>query len=165
MTVRTGRRGRRLARATWLALLLPAALLAGAWGSQLIGGLHPCEMCHWQRWPHYAALPLAVLAILVPGLRRPLTLLAALAIAASGVIGVMHAGVEYGWWEGFTACTSPFGADGGGDMLATILAAPVIRCDVPQWSLLGISLAGYNAILSLGGALVIAWMALKRERA
>ena len=164
MTVRTGRRGRRLARAAWLALLLPAALLAGAWGSQLIGGLHPCEMCHWQRWPHYAALPLAVLAILVPGLRRPLTLLAALAIAASGVIGVMHAGVEYGWWEGFTACTSPFGAEGG-DMLATILAAPVIRCDVPQWSLLGISLAGYNAILSLGGALVIAWMALKRERA
>ena len=44
----------RLARA--LALLLPAALLAGAWGSQLLGGLYPCEMCHWQRWPHYAAL-------------------------------------------------------------------------------------------------------------
>ena len=165
VTVRVGRRDHRLARAAWLALLLPAALLAGAWGSQLIGGLVPCEMCHWQRWPHYAALPLAALAIAVPALRRPLTLLAALAIAASGVIGVMHAGVEYGWWEGFTACTSPFGAGGSVDMLATILNAPVIRCDVPQWSLLGISLAGYNAILSLGGALVIAWLALKRGRA
>ena len=153
-------RGGDLRRAAWLALLVPAALLAGAWGSQLIGGLVPCEMCHWQRWPHYAALPLAALAIALPAARRPLTLLAALAIAASGAIGVFHAGVEYHWWEGITACTSPFGA-GGGDILADILAAPVIRCDVAQWSLFGISLAGFNAILSLGGAAAILWLALR----
>lgn len=153
-----GRAG--LAAASWLALALPALLLAGAWGSQLIGGLVPCEMCHWQRWPHYAALPLGAAAVLLPGAspKRLLTLAAALAIAASGAIGVFHAGVEYHWWDGVTACTSGLSA-GGGDMLSQILAAPVIRCDVAQWTLGGISLAGFNAILSLGGALAIAVLA------
>ena len=71
----------RLAR--WIALLLPAALLAGAWGSQLIGHLYPCEMCHWQRWPHYAALVVALLAFLLPAprLARTLVVIAALLIA------------------------------------------------------------------------------------
>jgi disulfide bond formation protein DsbB len=142
-----------------IALLLPAVLLAGAWGSQLIGHLVPCEMCHWQRWPHYAALALAALAFVVPGMgaKRALVLLAAIAIAASGVIGVMHAGVEYHWWEGFTACTSNVGGSGGTpeEMLARIMNAPIVRCDVPQWSFMGVSLAGFNAILSLGGAVAI----------
>jgi disulfide bond formation protein DsbB len=146
--------------ARWIALLLPAALLAGAWGFQVIGGLVPCEMCHWQRWPHYAAVVLAALAFVVPGFgaRRGLVWLAALAIAISGAIGVYHAGVEYGWWEGATACTSSFTATGGSaaDMLNAIMAAPIVRCDEPQWTLGGVSLAGFNAILSLGGALSVA---------
>src|SRR3954451_5297948 len=80
-----------------IALLLPVALLGGALGSQYLGGLHPCEMCYWQRWPHGAAILLAALAYTGPagsGRARALTLLAALAIAASGAIGVYHAGVE-----------------------------------------------------------------------
>src|SRR5690242_15362503 len=103
------------ATARWTALLLPAALLAGAWGFQLIGGLVPCEMCHWQRWPHYAAVVLAALAFVVPGMseRRALVWLAALGIAISGAIGVYHAGVEYQWWQGATECTSTFTATGG----------------------------------------------------
>ncbi len=157
----------RFGTARAIALLLPAALLAGAWGSQLIGHLVPCEMCHWQRWPHYAALVLAALAFVVPGTgaKRALVLLAAIAIAASGVIGVMHAGVEYHWWEGFTACTSTVGGSGGTpeEMLARIMNAPIVRCDVPQWSFMGISLAGFNAILSLGGALAILYF-LKGRR-
>jgi disulfide bond formation protein DsbB len=142
-----------------IAFALPAALLAGAWGSQLIGGLFPCEMCHWQRWPHYAALVPALLAFFVPqrSVRGSLVILAALLIAVSGVIGVAHAGVEYGWWQGFTACTSTVNFTGGSaaDRLNAILKAPVIRCDVAQWTLGGISLAGFNAIFSLGGTAAI----------
>ena len=151
-----------LQKARALALLIPAALLAGAWGFQLIGHLYPCEMCHWQRWPHYAALPIALLAF-VPGMpQRPLVALAAIAIAVSGAIGVAHAGVEYHWWQGFTPCTSTFSA--GGDTLSAIMKAPVVRCDAPQWTFAGISLAGFNAIVSLGGALVILVLLTRRSR-
>jgi disulfide bond formation protein DsbB len=149
-------------KARALALLVPAALLAGAWGFQLIGHLYPCEMCHWQRWPHYAALPLALLAF-VPGLpQRPLVALAAIAIAVSGAIGVAHAGVEYHWWQGFTPCTSTFSS--GGDTLTAIMTAPVVRCDAPQWTFAGISLAGFNAIVSLGGGVVILVLLTRRSR-
>lgn len=153
-------------RARWIALLLPAALLGGAWGAQLIGGLYPCEMCHWQRWPHYAAVVVALLAFLMPRrLSNALVVVAALLVAVSGVIGVAHAGVEYGWWQGFTACTSTVDLSGAtaADRLRSILNAPLIRCDVAQWRLFGISLAGYNAILSLGGALVIL-MTMRTDR-
>jgi len=150
-------------KARALALLIPAALLAGAWGFQLIGHLYPCEMCHWQRWPHYAALPITLLAF-VPGMpQRPLVALAAIAIAVSGAIGVAHAGVEYHWWQGFTPCTSTFSS--GGDTLSAIMNAPVVRCDAPQWTFAGISLAGFNAIVSLGGALVILVLLTRRSRA
>src|SRR3954462_13161631 len=92
-----------------IALLLPLALLGGALGSQYLGGLHPCEMCYWQRWPHAAATVLAALAFITPATSprsRALTLLAALAIAVSGAIGVYHAGVEAKDFQGFTQCTS-----------------------------------------------------------
>jgi disulfide bond formation protein DsbB len=145
--------------ANLIAFFLPLALLAGAWGSQLFGGLYPCEMCHWQRWPHYAALLPAFAAFFIGqrSIRGSLVILAALLIAVSGVIGVAHAGVEYGWWQGFTACTSTVDFTGGSaaDRLNAILKAPVIRCDVAQWTLGGISLAGFNAIFSLGGAAAI----------
>jgi disulfide bond formation protein DsbB len=144
-----------------LALALPAALLGGAWFSQLVGGLPPCEMCHWQRWPHYAALlpALGALAVRQGAAQTVLAMLAAVLIAVSGTIGVFHAGVEYGWWEGITACAA--GATSGS--LEDLLNAPVIRCDVAPWTLAGISLAGYNAILSLGGAAAIL-LGLARHR-
>jgi len=152
-----GHSAHRWYRANWLALLLPVALLVGAWGSQLIGGLYPCEMCHWQRWPHYAAVVLAGIGLVQPSLRRPMVVLAALAIMLSGLIGVAHAGVEYHWWQGFTACTSTVSASGGSaaDRLAAIMKAPMVRCDQAQWTLFGISLAGFNAVFSLGGAITI----------
>ncbi len=152
---------RALARARLIALALPAALLGGALFSEHVGGLYPCEMCHWQRWPHYAAFGLALLAFLPLGLpiQRALVLLAAFGVATSGAIGVFHAGVEYGWWQGLTAC-SVIDA-GGADTLSAIMAAPLVRCDEVPWSLFGISLAGYNAIFSLAGAATIlrSWLA------
>jgi disulfide bond formation protein DsbB len=156
----------RFVTARWIALLLPSALMAGALGSQFIGGLFPCEMCHWQRWPHYTAIVLAALAFVVPvpALKRALVALAALAILVSGGIGVFHAGVEYHWWQGITACSTTMQGSGGSveDMLKRIMDAPVVRCDVAQWSLFGISLAGFNAIISLVGGLSI--LSLLRRR-
>src|SRR5215813_10285918 len=99
----------RPAAARALALLLPAALLAGAFGSQYLGGLYPCEMCWWQRYAHMAALVPAALAFSAPAgspRSRLLVLIAALAIAVSGAIGFYHAGVELKIFEGFTTCTS-----------------------------------------------------------
>ncbi len=150
-----------------LALLLPAALLAGAWGFQLIGGLQPCEMCHWQRWPHYAALVPAALGFVTRGsTRMALVALAALLVAVSGAIAVAHAGVEYHWWNGFTACTAnaPLAGATPAERLAALMAQPVVRCDVPQWQVAGISLAGFNALLSLGGALAIFLLLWRRAR-
>lgn len=154
-------------RARWLALLIPAGLLAGAYGSQYLGGLYPCEMCWWQRWPHFAALPFALGAFLLPGdgLRRILVALAALAVLVSGLIGGFHAGVEYGWWEGLTACsTTPTGGSST-DILSQIMATPITRCDVAPWSLFGISLAGYNGLLSGAAALAILALLLKARKA
>ena len=147
----------RLREARLLAMLLPSALLGGALLSQYVGGLYPCEMCYWQRWPHGAAILLALGSILSP-LNSPrtrlLVLLAALAIAISGAIGVYHAGVEVGWWEGITHCTAT-----GATSLQDIMNVPLVRCDQVQWSMLGISMAGWNAILSLGGAALILLLA------
>jgi disulfide bond formation protein DsbB len=146
-----------------IALLLPLALLGGALGSQYLGGLHPCEMCYWQRWPHAAAILLAALAFSAPALSarsRTLTLLAAAAIAVSGAIGVYHAGVEAGVFQGFTTCTKT-----GATSLQDILNTPLVRCDQVQWSFLGISMAGWNAILSLAGATLILLLTIKGRRA
>ena len=154
----------RSAAARAVALLLPAALLAGAFGSQYLGGLYPCEMCWWQRYAHMAALVPAALAFTVAaGTQRSrlFVLIAALAIAVSGAIGFYHAGVELKIFEGFTTCTSTAHGTSTEDLLKQIVAAPMVRCDQVQWSLFGISLAGWNAILSLGGAAVITFLSLK----
>ena len=150
-----------------IALLLPAALLAGAFGSQYFGGLYPCEMCWWQRYAHLVALAPAALAFTAPAgshRSRLLTLLAALAIAVSGAIGFYHAGVELKFFEGFTTCTSTARGATTAELLKSITAAPLIRCDQVQWSFLGISMAGWNAILSLGGAAAIIFLTLRDSR-
>jgi disulfide bond formation protein DsbB len=156
-----------LDKARWLALIVPAALLAGALGSQYLGGLHPCEMCHWQRWPHYAAVALALVAFAIRGAAdrgRSFVWLAALAILTSGAIGVYHAGVEAGIFEGLTQCTASAAGGSSADILADIMANPLVRCDQVQFSFLGVSMAGWNAIVSIGSALVILWLSLKRPR-
>jgi disulfide bond formation protein DsbB len=136
-----------------LAIGVPALLLAGAYIAQYGFALYPGEMCWWQRYPHFAAVALAFLSYLVEP-KRVWIALAALAILVSGAIGAFHAGVEYQWWEGLTACTNNAGA-GGGNPLDAIMNAPLIRCDVPQWTLAGISLAGFNALISIPAALAI----------
>ena len=144
-----------------LALGVPALLLAGAYISEYGFGLYPCEMCWWQRYAHFAAVALALVSTVAQP-KRLWVVLAGVAVLASGLIGAFHAGVEYGWWEGFTACTS--NVQGGGDPLEAIMNAPLIRCDVAQWTLAGISLAGFNAIISVIFAVAIFVLAGRDRR-
>lgn len=145
-----------------LALLAPAVMLGGAYISQYGFGLYPCEMCWWQRYAHFAALAFALLAFALPRQRGPIVL-AALAILASGLIGGYHAGVEYQWWEGLTACTAN-ALGSGSNPLDAIMGGPMIRCDTAQWTLLGVSLAGFNFALSTLAALGV-FALLRRSRA
>jgi disulfide bond formation protein DsbB len=147
-----------LGKARALAVLVPAGLLGGAYIAQYGFGLAPCEMCWWQRYPHFAALGIGALAfVLQPA--RVWTALAGLAILTSGLIGGFHAGVEYGWWEGITSCSTL----GGGIDVMDPAAAPLIRCDVAPWTLLGISLAGFNFLISsIAGAAIVALAAYRK---
>jgi disulfide bond formation protein DsbB len=133
-----------------LAIAVPALLLGGAYVGQYAFGLFPCEMCWWQRYAHFAALALALISTVVPP-KRAWVMLAGLAILVAGLIGGYHAGVEYHWWEGLTTCSST----ASGHSLEDIMNAPLIRCDVAQWTLFGISLAGFNFLISTVAAIVI----------
>ena len=130
-----------------------AALLLGAWGFQFIGGLAPCKMCIWQRWPHGAAVGAGVLALLTPGMLMPL--LGALAAAITGGIGIYHTGVERGWWDGPDSCTSgDITGLSAQELMDQIMAAPLVRCDEVPWELLGLSMASWNAVVSFGLAAI-----------
>lgn len=148
--------------ATALILVGSGGLLAGALLFQHLGGLAPCEMCWWQRWPHVAALVLALLAWAM-GHNRVVLVLAGLAVLTTAAIGYFHAGVEYHWWPGITACSAAPLSGNIADITAMVLATPLIRCDAAAWTLFGISMAGYNALLSslIGGASL--WLTLRRK--
>jgi disulfide bond formation protein DsbB len=140
-------------KAATLAFLLGLGAILGALGSQFIGGLQPCELCLEQRLAYYWGLPI-LLGVLILWNRLPLTVwyIAMLVVAAIFVwgtyMGVYHAGVEWGFWPGPTACTGT-GTDINFGDLNDINAARVVPCDVVQFRFLGISLAGYNALISL----------------
>ena len=148
-----------LGKARLLAVLVPAALLGGAYIAQYGFGLPPCEMCWWQRYPHFAALGIGVMAFFLKP-AQVWTALAGLAILTSGLIGGFHAGVEYGWWEGITGCST---LASGIDVMDPA-AAPLIRCDVAPWTLWGISLAGFNFLISsIAGAAIVALAAYNKQ--
>lgn len=142
-----------------LSIAVPALLLGGAYLSQYGFGLFPCEMCWWQRYAHFAALGLALVSTVAPPKRLWIGL-AGLAILAAGLLGAYHAGVEYKWWEGVTTCSTT----AGGNSLDDILNAPLIRCDEPQWTLLGVSLAGFNFLISTAAAIVIFGLLARRAK-
>lgn len=136
-----------------LAGLGSVAVLGGAFAFQYIGGLAPCTLCLWQRWPHAAAVVIMGVALLWRP-ARGLALLGALAALTTAGIGAFHVGVEQGWWEGLTSCSG--GSISGismNDLLDpnAAVAAPV-RCDAVAWSMFGISMAGWNVLASLGFA-------------
>ena len=136
-------------------------LLLGAFAFQYIGGLVPCVLCLYQRWPHAAAVLIGLLGLKIGG--RVLPLLGALAAATSAAIGVFHVGVEQKWWDGLATCTvDTLSGVSGADLLNTDLTvgAPV-RCDAIPWEMFGVSMAGWNVIVS--GLLVLIWLAAARR--
>lgn len=143
---------------------IAAATLAGAWFFQLVLGLVPCPLCLEQRYAYYLAVPLGVLVALAAAKDAPrgivLAGLALLVLAALGnaVLGTYHAGVEWKFWQGPTDCTGPIGNLGSaGSLLERLDTVKVVRCDEIQWTFLGLSLAGYNVLISLLIAAIGAW--------
>jgi disulfide bond formation protein DsbB len=158
-------RGHSPALAAALAVgLIAAATLAGAWYFQLVLGLQPCPLCLEQRYAYYLAVPLAVLVALAAGLHAPRSVLIGglviLALAALGnaVLGTYHAGVEWKFWPGPSDCTGPVGNLGSaGTLLDRLDTVKVVMCDEVQWTFLGLSLAGYNVLISLLMAAIAVW--------
>ena len=148
--------------ATGLAFVLGLATILGALGSQFIGGLVPCELCLEQRLPYYWGLPLLALILLLWN-RAPLRvwfvamLIATAIFAWSTFMGAFHAGVEWGFWLGPTECSGTVLDLGKGSLLENLDRVKVVRCDQAQWRFLGLSLAGYNALISLLMAAISGW--------
>jgi disulfide bond formation protein DsbB len=150
---------------------IAAATLAGAWFFQLVLDIRPCPLCLEQRYAYYLAIPLGALIALAAARGTPravlLAGLAILALAALGnaALGAYHAGVEWGLWKGPTECTGPIGNFGSAsDLLQRLDTVKVIRCDEVQWRFLGLSLAGYNVLISLLMAAVAAWGIARTSR-
>lgn len=134
-----------------------AALLVGALGFQALG-YAPCDLCILQRWPHLAAAVIALAAMLLRGGHRALALAGAIAAAVATALAGYHAGIEWGFWAGPSSCTGAANIAGLSvqDLMKKIEAAPVIRCDEVPWQMLGLSMAGWNALISAG--LTVVWM-------
>ena len=160
-----------IAAAAAVIAVIGAAALAGAWIFQLGFGLPPCPLCLEQRVAYYVAIPLAAMVMLgvSVGASRKVLLLALLAIAVAMVwnagLGVYHAGIEWHWWQGPQDCSgtiADFGPAGG--LLDRIQSQRVVRCDEAAWRFLGLSLAGYNALISLALAAIALWGAAAAYR-
>lgn len=143
---------------------LAAATIAGAWFFQLVLDIRPCPLCLEQRYVYYLAIPLAALVALGSSRGVSHRLLGgglavlALALLANAVLGGYHAGVEWGFWQGPTDCSGPITDLGApGNLLDGLNKVKVIRCDEVQWRFLGLSLAGYNVLISLALAALALW--------
>jgi disulfide bond formation protein DsbB len=152
-------------------MAIAAATLAGAWFFQLVLEILPCPLCLEQRYAYYLALPLAALVALAAakGAPRPVLIaglaILALAALANAGLGTYHSGVEWGLWKGPTDCTGPVGNLGSAsNLLERLDTVKVVRCDEVQWRFLGLSLAGYNVLISLLMAAIAAWGIAKTTR-
>jgi disulfide bond formation protein DsbB len=153
------------ALAAALAITVIAALtLAGAWFFQLVLDIRPCPLCLEQRYVYYLAVPLGALVAWAAARHAPRALLVAglvllaLAALANAWLGGYHAGVEWGFWQGPTECSGPVLDLGrAGSLFDNLDKVKVIRCDEVRWRFLGLSLAGYNVLISLLMAALAAW--------
>ena len=151
-------------QATTLAALGSLTLLLGAWGFQYIGGLAPCKMCLWQRWPHGLAVLCGLVALRVAP--RIVAIIGGFAALATAGIGIYHTGVERDWWEGPTSCTGDgagLGGLSGGDLLSTADMPGIVMCDQVAWQMLGLSMASWNALASLALAALWFYAATRRS--
>jgi disulfide bond formation protein DsbB len=130
---------------------LSALTLAIVYASEHWGGLVPCPLCLWERLPYSVALVMAVIGLLFTSQARLIMMGLVVIFTVSTALGVFHAGVEWDWWEGLQGCSSTVKTGLGlEDLRAALLNTPPAPCDKATWSFLGLSMAGYNAMLSFG---------------
>jgi disulfide bond formation protein DsbB len=148
-----------------------AATILGAYFFQYVVGLPPCPLCLDQRIAYYVSIPLAALVAFVAARHAPRSLVAAglaviaLAMVFNAGLALFHAGVEWKWWPGPQECSGPIGDLGaGGDLLNQLQSISIVRCDEAAWRFLGLSLAGYNVLISLALAAIAAWGAARAWR-
>ena len=151
-------------RALLICAAMSSCLLLGAFLFEYVGGLVPCKMCIWQRWAHGAVILIALSGLLISAdiRKKAALLLVFLAAVTSASIAGFHAGVEWKLWDGPSGCSASLGNSGDMALLVDqLLATPVVRCDEVPWSLFGISMAGWNTILSLdiAGFALMSWLA------
>src|SRR5712692_1537075 len=126
-----------------LVLIASAAIVGSALLFQYVGGLEPCELCLYQRWPYYAAVAILAIALLSrsAAVMRAIVALCAVLFLAGTALAFYHVGVEYHWFAGPTACTgSSLGATSIEELKAQLLARQPVNCDEPAWRLFGVSL-------------------------
>lgn len=151
------------------AFAVSVAALVLAYVSEYGFGLHPCAMCYWQRVPYAVVIVLALLAWFIPvaRVRRALLWLSALAFAVGMGLAAFHAGVEWQWWEGPAACGGAIDATQSVEqILAQLKAAAVVSCGEAAIRVLGLSMAGWNALYSAAAMVVLAgglWCGGRRE--
>nr|WP_298682944.1 disulfide bond formation protein B [uncultured Dongia sp.] len=151
----------------WLAAGFSLSALCVAWLAQYGFGLAPCHLCLLQRDAYWAAIVLSVIAIVLGSrspMRRWVVALVGLAFLVGAGIAFFHVGVEQKWWEGDAACIGGMSGLSGADLEAAIMNAPVTRCDDVAFELFGISMAGYNGLLSLALAAFTFWGAARISR-
>jgi disulfide bond formation protein DsbB len=149
-----------------------AATILGAYYFQFVLGLPPCPLCLEQRIAFYVSIPLAVLVAVAAGRDAPRGVVAAglsviaLAMLFNSGLALFHAGVEWKWWPGPQECSGPLtDLTGGGDLLSSLTNLTIVRCDEAAWRFLGLSLAGYDVLISLALAAIAAWGAAAAWRA
>ena len=144
---------------------ISSALLIGALLFEHVGGLAPCKLCLTQRVPHYGMIALALISLMTPSQQRTWRPVGALLAATTAGVGLQHVGVEQGWWQGPQGCSSSIdGSASLSDLTASLLATPVVRCDEIAWSLFGISMAGWNMLISTALAIYLVSASIKTYR-
>ena len=167
-----GARGGPLAQAALAIFAISLATLLGAWFFQFVLGYPPCPLCLDQRIPYYIVIPLSLLLALAahrgtsPRLVGAGLFVVLMTVICGAVLGTYHAGIEWHFWPGPTDCSGPIGdLNSGGSLLDQLGSIHVVRCDQAAWRFLGISLAGYNALISLLLAAVAAYGLVARKPA
>ena len=130
--------------------LASAALLTAAFGFEYLGGLAPCKLCLWQRWPHAGVIVLCLMGTTGALRSGPAFLMIALCAAVTAIIASYHVGVEQQLWQGPTSCSGALNSMSASDLLDSLLATQVVRCDEIAWSFANISMAGWNTLFSSG---------------
>jgi disulfide bond formation protein DsbB len=154
----------RMGLAATLAAAIAVATILGAYFFEFVLHYQPCHLCLIERIPYYVAIPVAIAVAIAAYARVSRRLLAAgllivaLAMLIGAGLGVYHSGVEWKWWAGPTECSGPLtGFGSAGNLLQTIETTRVIRCDEAAWRLFGLSLAGYNVLISAAVTAIALW--------